>query len=141
MPSAVPAAKAALYAIVSAAVPAGVVATYGDPGSFEAPEAVWLGAVERFGDTPSQGQVSHRESFDVPIVVYVLRQDTDDEAADARAWGIAGAIEDAVRAAPDLNGATNVTAAWVAGKSGDSFSADDGVVAACVVYVTVRSKT
>jgi hypothetical protein len=141
MASAVPAAKSALFAIAAAAVPAGVVVTYGEPGAYEAPEAVWLGPVPRFGDAPGIGQISHRESFEVPIVVYVLRQDTDDQAADARAWAIAATIEDAVRAAPGLNGATHVTGAYVTGKSGDAYSADDGVVAAVAIYVAVKSKT
>jgi hypothetical protein len=127
--------------IATNAAISGVQVTYGVPGPDEAPEAVWLDNVVNLTDEASHHQVSHRESFIVPIVVSILRADRrDHQAAEERAWAVAGPIEDAVRAHPDLSGAAGVTAALVTGKSVDSYSDDGGVIVEIVITVTVRSK-
>ena len=143
MSSAVPTAKAALLSLAQAALSAfpEVGVTYGAPGQYVTPEAVWLDDVPQFGDESSNGQVSHRETFVIPVVVSILNEGFDHQSAEERAWQIAAPIEDAIRQAPDLNGAVGVTAALVTGKSPDSFGAPGGVCVEITISVTVRSRT
>lgn len=138
--SAVPAAKAALLAVVAAATGA-VQTSYGPPGSqYAEHESVWLGDVPRFGDAASIGQVSHRETFEIPVVVSVLHEDDNHQAAEERVWAIAAPIEDAIRAAPGLNGAAGVQAAYVSGKASESYADTGGRVVEVSIIVSVRSK-
>jgi hypothetical protein len=140
MASAVYAAKAALFTIVAAACGT-VQCSYGAPGQYAEHETVWIDDPPPFGDLASIGQVSHRESFDIPVVVSVLSEGNDHQAADQRAWAIVGPIENAVRANPSLNNAVGVTGAYVTNKAANSYGDDAGRVVEIITTVTVRSKT
>jgi hypothetical protein len=138
--SAIPGAKSALRAIAAAAVP-DIPVYYGSPGTLEPWECVWIDDIAPMQETASFSQVSHRETFEVPVVVSITRGDADHEAAEARAWALADPIADAIRAAPDLNGAPGVTAALVTGKFVLSDRSDAGVEVNVIINVTVRSRT
>lgn len=140
MASAVYSAKAGLFTIVAAACGT-VQCSYGAPGQYAEHETVWIDDPPPFGDAASIGQVSHRESFDIPVVVSVLSEGNDHQAADQRAWAIVGPIEDAVRADPSLGGATHVTAAWVTAKAPHSYGDDSGRIVEITLTVSVRSQT
>lgn len=141
MASAVPYAKTNLLAIVAAAVP-GTDASWGYPGQLISKEHVWIDDAV-FGDTgerPSIHQVSHREVFELPVVVAVFADGDDHKAAELRAWELTTPIEAAIRAAPSLNAAQGVTAAYVTGKTPEGHIADAGRAVTITVTVHVESR-
>lgn len=137
MASSVPYAKANLLAICAAAVYAPV--SWGYPGHLIEHEHVWIDdAVGR--ETPSIGQVSHRETYTLPVVVAVRAEGDDHQAAEELAWTYANDIDAAIRLAPDLNGAQGVTAAYVTGHEVQGHVADAARAVAIVIEVHIEGK-
>lgn len=143
MASAVPAAKASLLAIVQTAVAtltdSVTQVTWGYPGQLVRKECVWLDDATGT-ETSSIHQVSHRETFIIPIVVLVKADGDDHQAAEVRAWAITAKIEDAVRATPSLSATPGVTAAVVTSKTPVGHVADQARAVSITLDVTVTSR-
>lgn len=148
MTSAVPAAKAGLLAILTDAV-AGLAepfltdgtdlqVTYAYPGELIERQAVFMGDAEGT-ETASIGQVSHRETFVIPVWIITATEGDDAQSVEERAWEIAGLIETAIRANPTLN-AQDITGALVTGKTPNGYMGDGSRAFEIVIDVTCRSK-
>lgn len=146
MASTVQPAKAAIYALVVAAVQAatpGVQVTYGNAGAHMESETVWVGDAQFGDERVSIGQASHREQYTLPVVVSIAWPGDPGDAgpADVRLHAIFGPVEDAIRAARGDLGVANVTAFYVSGKSFDSYLGEaGGRVVEAVLTITVRSR-
>lgn len=148
MASTVQPAKAAIFAIVAAAVEAatpGVQVTYGNAGARMEPETVWIDNAQFDDEAVSIGQVSHRESYRVPVVVSVIHQGDpgNGQPADERLHAIFGPIEDAFRTlppGPNINVA-NVDGCWISGKAFDTYLGEGGgTVVEATLSIQVRSR-
>lgn len=138
--------KAALFALVHATVAAatpGVQVTYGNAGQYMESETVWIDNAVFTQEDVSIGQVSHREEYDVPVVVSIVWSGDpgNDGPADTRLHAIFGPIEDAIRAAKGDISVANLTAFYVAGKKFDSYIGEGGGrVVEGVLTVHARSR-
>ncbi|WP_217923781.1 hypothetical protein [Miltoncostaea oceani] len=96
--SLVPAVKGALVDATAAALP-GIQVTWGSPRGDKDREWVFVGDVTGTQAAAAIGRSRRKETFRVEIVVSIVRPDVDDARAIAdRAYELAGAIEDLLRA-------------------------------------------
>lgn len=98
--STIPALKAALVTRLTTAL-AGVTVTYGPPtpGEWVEQEFVWVGAARGEQATAAMGQKRREETWIQDIVVSCVTANRNDQATlTARAFDIAGDVEDSLRA-------------------------------------------
>lgn len=118
--STVPALKAALYdALAARPALAGVQITYGAPLPDPKREFVWLQDVEGEQEASALGHLLRREAMTMTVIVNVMREDRNQQAATERAFAIAAEIEALLRENPALTGyytgAGQILAAQVTG--------------------------
>lgn len=146
MASTVQPAKLAIFNAVASAVEAatpGVQVTYGNAGQYMESETVWIDDAVFTDEDVAIGQTSHREAYEIPVVVSIAWSGDAGNAADldARLHAIFGPIEDAIRALDGSLAAANVIAAYLSGKRFDSYIGEGGGrVAEAVLTISIRSK-
>lgn len=101
--STVPAVKAQLVALLTAALPT-VDVTYSHPGDAIQPESVYLGGVRGSHDYPvvRAGRKPRQETYTIDVWIEALRDGTTSQEAEERAWVLFGELEDAIADDPTL---------------------------------------
>jgi hypothetical protein len=117
--STIPAAKAALIALLKAATyPAGQPAIdYGDPGVAKVEhEHIWLGGTGQDGqDWAPYGQLKREEEYALELYVHVANPGTSQQEATERAYALFGVIESTIRAQARTASSTVATGVWSIG--------------------------
>lgn len=114
--STVPSAKAALTALVAAAL-SGVQVTYGRPADAELnSECVWIGDTTGRQRVPTikAGRKARHETYSIDVVCWVDIERGLTSEAEARAFVLLGEVEDAVADDPSLGLATATTPVFFA---------------------------
>ena len=108
--STVPAAKAALVALIGAAL-AGVQVTYGRPADAQLErECVWVGDATGTHRVPvmAAGRKRRQEDYSIEVICWVAKTHGLISAAEARCFELLGEVEDVVADDPTLGLASNV---------------------------------
>jgi hypothetical protein len=141
----VPYAKAALQDVIADALTGAaetdVTLTWGAPGDQLTRETIWLDDVTGATEfNVAAGNVSHRETYILPIVVYVLDEGNDAQRAEERCWQLAGILESAIRVNVELENAYGVVSALVSARRFASYLDPEGRIAEIVIDVTVSGR-
>lgn len=138
--STIPAAKAALITIFTAATDlAGVDISWGSPTSEDdfKPEMVYLGKAEQ--EQEDRGFQSATEDYTIEVVALVRQYGDDERATEERLWAIRAAIDEAIRADSTLGGVLNETGARVERTRQDNTPLADGWFSRVRLDVRCRS--
>lgn len=102
--SSAPAAKAALLALLQAdAGLSGVQVEYAHPGAAIQQESIFFNRTTENDSSVALGQRKRDEDYTLEVVVSVARDGNDPQGCEERCWALVAAIEDVVRANPDLS--------------------------------------
>lgn len=140
--STVPAVKAALLTALTTAL-GSVQVKYAHPGDTIAKECVFMADAEFDSEDSSIGQVSHYETYTVPVWVDVLSEGNDVQAAEARMWVLVGLVEAAVRSNGTLSATPGLLSATVTGpnaKAPQNYITDQAWASRCRIAVQCKAK-
>lgn len=107
-PSTAPAAKAAIKALLTTALPSTTV-TWGGPSESEdvTDEMVYMGSVRRTLDPKVLGAQHFEEEYSFPVIALGRLEGDNEQSAETRAWAMVESIEAAIRADLRLGGVLN----------------------------------
>lgn len=139
--SSVPAVKAALFSMLTTALPTTQV-MYAAASVDFARESAWLGQADFSEETVAgftSGPNPHNEAYVVPVVFMATAEGDDPQATEERAWALVALFEDALRQAKVVGG-SNVHWSKVVNKAPALHTRDNGWVAFIDVMVGVQAR-
>jgi hypothetical protein len=142
--STIPAAKAALLALIEAQAGLATVQTeWAHPGAAIERETVYFGQT-RLQQQARAGNRPAYEDYTLEIVVDVSLDGNDPQAAETRMWELVGEVEQALRptANPNANASLSDTVlqAYITGMEQTNFAGDQARLAECVISVRVQGR-